>query len=751
MAETLLKSVRIRERWGDINLYDENGSPKYKWIGRGFDIKISVFKSGNKKRIVRSFDVGGSERGSGDPQEGDRYSSKTLKWLNPIEYKEGDTLDWTFGEYGDNAFIYQYITTQAAILKREKYYDGTTFKPSPYTDSGQPDISLADWVSLRTSNSNNVVKLNSPDYFGQSLNESDKIYRKKFGYNPPYYEIIQDPFIDPQDELGKNKLLFRNFGLDRYYLNNGSEILIEWKKDGSTIGGTDYSDNWQRELDIYDIEKSEDSNIEITKSATIYGPPTNNSGYNDAERFCLSSEITEVYDGYGFDDENKVRNDVGFIMLKEIDGVKYESKVWNAKRSANVSRKLYGGGIYDEEILNEIIEKWQQSYGNTKLKLNDNALTPTTPTLEFKLPVLLNSQIDPGGTPSQIGGTPSQIDPVGGTPSTTGLSQSILLNVVFPEEFEVKVREDVPKFKIWVGDPQPEEQVDGFITEDFEQTDEEGNVVELSNEYIENEFAGDGEDIITAEEFKIEMAAAQEDSKKAGIVAPIGATIPIGDIKGVPTNTPTPSKSVIPPAFNNTPIYSQYDPRWGSTPFDYAPKGIKCGDNSTVASSGCGPSAVSMVINFWASKGHCKPVTPAIVAKFFADFGGRVCGSGSGLGSVPKDKFKETFGIILNSNATADQIMSALKKEYPCVMSGKGYTGYNFKGEILSNKYTKGHFVCLTGIDSEGRIRVNDSGNNPSGGKAITAFLPGKTVSNSSSSVSQRAILYPASMSNPVA
>jgi hypothetical protein len=490
MAETLLKSVRIRERWGDINLYDENGSPKYKWVGRGFDIKISVFKSGNKRRIVRAFDVGGSERGSGDPQEGDRYSSKTLKWLNPIEYKEGDALDWTFGEYGDNAFIYQYITTQAAILKREKYYDGTAFKPSPYTNSEQPDIILADWISLRTSNSNNVVKLNSPDYFGQSLNESDKIYRKKFGYNPPYYEIIQDPFINPLDELGKNKLLFRNFGLDRYYLNNGSEILIEWKKDGTTITGTDYSDNWQRELDIYDIEKSEYSNIEITKSATIYGPPTNNSGYNDAERFCLSSEITEVYDGYGFDDENKVRNDVGFIMLKEIDGVKYESKVWNAKRSANVSRKLYGGGIYDEEILNEIIEKWQQSYGNTKLKLNDNALTPTTPTLEFKLPVLLNSQIDPGGTPSQIGGTPSQIDPVGGTPSTTGLSQSILLNVVFPSEFEVKVREDVPKFKIWVGDPQPEEQVDGFITEDFEQTDEEGNVVELSNEYSENEYSG---------------------------------------------------------------------------------------------------------------------------------------------------------------------------------------------------------------------------------------------------------------------
>ena len=117
---------------------------------------------------------------------------------------------------------------------------------------------------------------------------------------------------------------------------------------------------------------------------------------------------------------------------------------------------------------------------------NQWVLEINTPVFRSELPT---SQI--GGTPSQIGGTPSQI---GGTPSTTGLSQSILLNVVFPSEFGVKVREDVPKFKIWVGDPQPEEQVDGFITEDFEQTDEEGNIVELSSEYTENEFTGSEEE-----------------------------------------------------------------------------------------------------------------------------------------------------------------------------------------------------------------------------------------------------------------
>jgi hypothetical protein len=67
----------------------------------------------------------------------------------------------------------------------------------------------------------------------------------------------------------------------------------------------------------------------------------------------------------------------------------------------------------------------------------------------------------------------------------------------------------------------------------------------------------------------------------------------------------------------------------------------------------------------------------------------------------------------------------------------------------LSGKYKGGHFVCLTGIDSNGRVRVNDSGNNPSGGKAITSFLEGKSIS-SSTSLNQKCIIYPASMASPV-
>lgn len=80
-------------------------------------------------------------------------------------------------------------------------------------------------------------------------------------------------------------------------------------------------------------------------------------------------------------------------------------------------------------------------------------------------------------------------------PVNTGVSQSVPLNVFFPSGFQAKVREDVPKFTIWVGDPQPIEVVDGFIFEgDNAQVDENGNLVTLSNEYIESEYSGVDDD-----------------------------------------------------------------------------------------------------------------------------------------------------------------------------------------------------------------------------------------------------------------
>ena len=201
-------------------------------------------------------------------------------------------------------------------------------------------------------------------------------------------------------------------------------------------------------------------------------------------------------------------------------------------------------------------------------------------------------------------------------------------------------------------------------------------------------------------------------------------------------------------ADNGVPIYSQYDSRWASHPYDKQP-GKNCGDNSTIATSGCGVVAMTMAINFWAKKQKCEATTPQAVADFFATHGGRVCGSGSAYSLIDRERFKNTFGIILVLGVTQSQLMTSLQKNYPCIISGKNYTGLNYAGALLTNKYTGGHFVCLTNIDNQNRIRVNDSGNSPTGGKAITAFQAGK-LPNQATTVNQTAILYPVGVASPI-
>jgi hypothetical protein len=234
----------------------------------------------------------------------------------------------------------------------------------------------------------------------------------------------------------------------------------------------------------------------------------------------------------------------------------------------------------------------------------------------------------------------------------------------------------------------------------------------------------------------------------SGIVSATPFIIPRSSNYGGVKNHP------IPPAFKigtfSTPIYSQYDSRWCDHPYRKMRNAPCQGSTSTIATSGCGAMTTAMVINHWARRGKCEPVTPQEIADFFATHGGRVCGNGTAYSQVPKTLFQNTFGIkILTTNASDQQVITALRKGYPCVISGKNYTGLNYAGQVSTNRYGGGHFVCLTGIDSQNRIRVNDSGNNPMRGRAITAFLPGKTPAQVRTP-SQNIILYPVSEPSPL-
>jgi len=614
----------------------------------------------------------------------------------------------------------------------------------------------------------------------------------KFMSDIQVYKVIQDPYSDDEPVT---KRVYGD-GKSPYYLNNGCSINIEWRGqkpnpafDLGTFSNPEDAEDYYRKR-TNGVRNGPDRFLRTTNENPIIITSTIDDA-TDESKLPTSSWVVEKPFIVGIDidsqpemsepnyrDKSTVNDKVvtvnlpkgftenggkGYLVWTD-GGLQYDSKAIPEDTSFEmmyIDRRGYGMGgrprdqiVYfgsrnrDSDIVSEVIQKFISMvsaiqgipYSSYDLKLCSPD-SEECKLIEYKSPLEV-----PNNKPQQaaINDTPPGLSQSGtkiklsiqglfdsGDGTTPGSTSSV---------FEIKAKTDMPTFTIWTGEIPKTEEIDVF-----------DDLQELDGEYSETDFAGSdeaaGEFIATPFEIAEETAAAIQDNT---VLSNDTSTSDNGiTVTGLAPNTPLPASSLIPAAFNGTPLYSQYDPRWANSPFDWTPGGKKCGDNSTVSSSGCGPSAVSMVINFWASKGKCNPVTPAVVAKFFADFGGRVCGSGSGLGGVPKDKFKNTFGIVIKVGVKESEIMTALKKGYPCVISGKGYTGYNFKGEKLSGKYKGGHFVCLTGIDPQGRIRVNDSGNNPSKGKAITAFLEGKTPSGSTG-LGQTCILYPSDMSAPV-
>lgn len=198
--------------------------------------------------------------------------------------------------------------------------------------------------------------------------------------------------------------------------------------------------------------------------------------------------------------------------------------------------------------------------------------------------------------------------------------------------------------------------------------------------------------------------------------------------------------------FNGVPYFAQWDSRWAKKIY-----GSKCSDSPTVKSSGCGPTSVSMAICYWAKKGHCSPTTPLEICDLFDANGGRVCGVGTGLGPASLAAvLKSKFGLILKAT-TESKIRGILEKKYPVIISGKQYGSkgntYAVSGSKTSNT-TKGHFVCLTGIDESGRIRVNDPGYAAKSG--VAAFEANTNPSANMGGINQIYMLYPEKLANPV-
>ena len=131
------------------------------------------------------------------------------------------------------------------------------------------------------------------------------------------------------------------------------------------------------------------------------------------------------------------------------------------------------------------------------------------------------------------------------------------------------------------------------------------------------------------------------------------------------------------------PLFIQWDKRWG---YD------KYGDEF-IAINGCGPTSIAMVAVGLTGN---TDINPKIVADYSRQNGYLVNGVGTKWNLMTKGV--KQFGIIgTEINLSEISIISNLKKGHPIIASMG-------PGEFTS----KGHFIVLTGIDSEGRIIVND-------------------------------------------
>lgn len=133
---------------------------------------------------------------------------------------------------------------------------------------------------------------------------------------------------------------------------------------------------------------------------------------------------------------------------------------------------------------------------------------------------------------------------------------------------------------------------------------------------------------------------------------------------------------------NDIPLLLQWDKRWG-----YG----KYGENY-LAMSGCGPTALAMVI---AGLTKDSSITPYKIAKFAEQNGYYVNGIGTSWVLITEGA--KSFGINSKQIALSKQVVfNALKNGHPIICSMK-------KGDFTN----VGHFIVLVG-EEDGKLKVND-------------------------------------------
>ena len=152
---------------------------------------------------------------------------------------------------------------------------------------------------------------------------------------------------------------------------------------------------------------------------------------------------------------------------------------------------------------------------------------------------------------------------------------------------------------------------------------------------------------------------------------------------------------------NGFTYFNQNDPRWGSQP-------LSNGDGDTVGSAGCGPTAVAMALS---SRGV--DTDPSQAASYAQAY--KVKNEGVTADFI--SDYSSQFGVNLTGrtvdNYTANDIDMSLASGQPVVALGRSTSS--------SDPYTSaGHYVTISGKDSNGNYKVSDPLNESNNSKSFS-------------------------------
>ncbi|MBS5793784.1 MAG: C39 family peptidase [Clostridiales bacterium] len=142
------------------------------------------------------------------------------------------------------------------------------------------------------------------------------------------------------------------------------------------------------------------------------------------------------------------------------------------------------------------------------------------------------------------------------------------------------------------------------------------------------------------------------------------------------------------------PLFFQFDTRWANYP--YAGTTIKIG--------GCGPTALAMVVVGLTGD---TSVTPLTMAQFSTSRG---WANSAGSSWELMTTGARNFGLNAEQVSTSASSLVENLSQGKVMIVSTCYKGYNTPNGVSTGYFTNGgHFIVLTGLTEDGRIKVNDS------------------------------------------